>query len=301
MNEKDWILLQTLYEVKSITKTAEMLYISQPAITYRLSSIEREFGIEIAKRSNKGLKFTSEGEYLVHYFEKMSRELEKTKDWLLNMGKKNQGNLRLGVSSTFSYYRLPEILKKFMEEFPNIQVEVTTGWSSAILKKLEDEKIHIGIIRGGYDWKANSILISKENVCLISKDKIDIKKTSGHETYFFDRSNLLELMIKDWWNNNFKLPPQIVMDVDRIETCKEMVRHGLGYGIIPGICLQPKDQFYTYNLKINDEDLIRKTWMIYSEDSLESPVVNAFVQYLTAHIHNGEVSKNAVDTFTQAP
>ncbi|WP_255343664.1 LysR family transcriptional regulator [Geomicrobium sp. JCM 19039] len=185
MNEKDWILLQTLYEVKSITKTAEMLYISQPAITYRLSSIEREFGIEIAKRSNKGLKFTSEGEYLVHYFEKMSRELEKTKDWLLNMGKKNQGNLRLGVSSTFSYYRLPEILKKFMEEFPNIQVEVTTGWSSAILKKLEDEKIHIGIIRGGYDWKANSILISKENVCLISKDKIDIKKTSGHETYFF--------------------------------------------------------------------------------------------------------------------
>ncbi|WP_255343663.1 LysR family transcriptional regulator substrate-binding protein [Geomicrobium sp. JCM 19039] len=112
---------------------------------------------------------------------------------------------------------------------------------------------------------------------------------------------MLELMIKDWWNNNFKLPPQIVMDVDRIETCKEMVRHGLGYGIIPGICLQPKDQFYTYNLKINDEDLIRKTWMIYSEDSLESPVVNAFVQYLTAHIHNGEVSKNAVDTFTQAP
>ncbi|WP_052363954.1 LysR family transcriptional regulator [Geomicrobium sp. JCM 19037] len=101
MNEKDWILLQTLYEVKSITKTAEMLYISQPAITYRLSSIEREFGIEIAKRSNKGLKFTSEGEYLVHYFEKMSRELEKTKDWLLNMGKKIQGNLRLAYLAPF--------------------------------------------------------------------------------------------------------------------------------------------------------------------------------------------------------
>ncbi|WP_307189840.1 LysR substrate-binding domain-containing protein [Geomicrobium sp. JCM 19037] len=60
-------------------------------------------------------------------------------------GQKNSRKFALGVSSTFSYYRLPEILKKFMEEFPNIQVEVTTGWSSAILKKLEDEKYTLAL------------------------------------------------------------------------------------------------------------------------------------------------------------
>lgn len=284
MNEKDWELLQTLYEMKNITKAAEKLFISQPALTYRLRSLENEFGVEIAKRGTKRLQFTSEGEYLVEYSRKMLNELAKTKDQLLNMAGNIQGHLRIGVSSHFAHYRLPTILKDFLAVYPNVQVNVTTGWSTKISQKLEKKEVHIGIIRGSYEWKEQSILLNEENVCLISKNKIHMGDLPSIGRISYKTDPIFDNMIKDWWNHHFSQPPMVTMEVDRIETCKEMVRNGLGYAIIPQISLRPHDQLYNRILAIDNHPLLRKTWLIYSNSALDLSVVKAFVQFVTTQL-----------------
>lgn len=82
MNEKDWVILQTLLENHNITKAAEKLYISQPAITYRLQQIEREFGAQIVARGKKGVEFTSQGEYIVHFAKDMIQRLRNAKEYI---------------------------------------------------------------------------------------------------------------------------------------------------------------------------------------------------------------------------
>ena len=62
MGHRDWEMLVRLYKWKSITKTAEELFMTQPALTKRLKQIEEEFGISIALRSSQGLIFTPKGE-----------------------------------------------------------------------------------------------------------------------------------------------------------------------------------------------------------------------------------------------
>ena len=65
MKDIDWRILVTLYEKRSITKAAEALYMTQPALTKRVKAIEDEWNIEVVRRSSQGVTFTEEGQYLV--------------------------------------------------------------------------------------------------------------------------------------------------------------------------------------------------------------------------------------------
>ncbi|MGE6378422.1 LysR family transcriptional regulator [Peribacillus muralis] len=71
MEERDWIVLQTLYKEKNITNAATALYISQPALTNRVKAMEKQFGVRIVNRGRRGIKFTPQGEYLVKSAQEM--------------------------------------------------------------------------------------------------------------------------------------------------------------------------------------------------------------------------------------
>lgn len=69
--------------------------------------------------------------------------------------------------------------------------------------------------------------------------------------------------------------------MDKGDTCKEMVRNGLGYGILPSVLLEKDQNLYQINLKDEQGDtLIRDTWMLYHEKTLELKLVNEFVQFV---------------------
>src|SRR5690625_2152933 len=97
------------------------MYISQPALTYRIKQIEKNFSTKIIIRGQKGVIFTEEGEYLVKYAKRMIKELRNTKDILQNMQGKIQGTLRLGVSSNHAFYKLPKLLEGFLKQYHNVE------------------------------------------------------------------------------------------------------------------------------------------------------------------------------------
>lgn len=282
MDEKDWVILQTIYQEKNITKAAEKLFISQPALTYRLQQIEDNLSIKIFSRSRRGIKFTAEGEHLVDYAHKMIVELRKLKDRLLDMSQSTKGELRIGVSSNFAHYKLPKLLDDFIRIHPAVQFKVYTGWSIEILKLLETEEIHIGIIRGEYKWQGPKALIDEDPMCLIYKKPINLHELPNLPRINYKTDPDLKQLIEKWWNSKFTEPPLITMEVDKLETCKEMVLNGLGYGIIPRYLLQKDEQhLFIQNLTTPDDQLIlRKLWMFYRTNEMKLSVVKAFVDFI---------------------
>lgn len=280
MDVKDWIILQTIYSERNITKAAEKLFISQPALTYRIQQIEAEMGVSIVQRNKKGVKFTAEGEYLVKYSKNMLLELQRTKDYLQNMNNNMEGIIRIGVSSNYAHFKLPGILKEFLDIYPKVQFHVKTGWSSEMYNLLYNENVHIGIIRGNYNWTDHKSLISQENICIISNKKIDLDQLPTLPRINYETDPLLKLTIEKWWHEFFTQPPLITMEVGKIETCIEMVVHGLGYAIIPSICIKPNDKLHTINLASKKgEEILRNSWLVYRDSELQFPVVNTFVEF----------------------
>lgn len=281
MDEKDWVLLRILYEEQSVTKTAERLFTSQPSITYRLNKIEEIFGIELFTKRHKGITFTAEGEHLVSYAKRMLQELQDTKDNISNLSKGVQGHLRLGVSSNFAQYKLPKLLREFSIMYPNVQYSVQTGWSTDVMKLLDAGIVQVGILRGSHRWKGVEERLTREKLHIISKKPITIEQLPFLPFIKYKTDASLKTIIEDWMHTNLKQAPIIAMEVDRQETCKEMVKHGLGYSIAPEICLQESDHLYTmelYNAK--GKPLMRDTWLMYDQKSLGIKLVKAFIDFL---------------------
>ncbi|WP_227937157.1 LysR family transcriptional regulator [Alkalihalobacillus deserti] len=289
MDEKDWLILKMVYEEKNITRAAEKLFISQPALTYRLNHLEEEVGVKILWRNKKGIKFTSEGEYLVKYADEMLYKLQKTKDHLLNMNDNLEGIIRLGVSSNFARYLLPDILKNFLDKYNNVQFTVFTGWSHKILKHLEQDSVHIGIIRGDHQWHENAILLNTESVCVISKTPIDLTQLPTLPRITFNTDPKLQQIIDKWWHQQFSQPPTITMEIDNIETCKKLVAKGLGYAIVPSLGLSNIPDLEKIELTdYENNPLQRNTWLLYKESEIKYPIVKEFIDFLieysTAHV-----------------
>ncbi|HWO97397.1 MAG TPA: LysR family transcriptional regulator [Bacillus sp. (in: firmicutes)] len=281
MDEKDWIAIKVLYEERNISRAAERLYISQPALTYRLKNLEKEFGTSLFFKIKGGIEFTSEGIHLANYSEEMIKKLQKTKDYMLNMQNEVRGTLRLGVSSNFAQYKLPRILKKFSIEYPHVQFNVNTGWSTDIMNLLDSSSVQLGILRGNYEWYGTKSLLNKERLCLISKREVDMAMLPELPFINYKTDSSLKNLINDWWHDRFSEPPLVTMETDRQETCKEMVKNDLGVSILPEICLQPSDNLHTYGLSYkNGEPVFRNTWLMYNQDSLQLSTVKNFIDFL---------------------
>ncbi|MCM3576258.1 LysR family transcriptional regulator [Mesobacillus subterraneus] len=279
MDEKDWNILQTIYKERNITKAAEQLYISQPSLTYRIQQLEKEFGVKILSRRKRGVDFTTEGEYLVQYANEMLRQLRETKDFLNNLEGKIKGTLRLGVSQTYARYELPGILAEFLTNYPDVDLQLKTGFSYEVIQMLHKEETNIGIVRDPYDWKGQKVLIEEEDIFLVSSKEIELEQLPALSRIEYTTDPSLKNTIDQWWKETFDVPPKITMEVDLIDTCREMVTNGLGYAFLPGICLKGNHKLKTYKLRFRKKNLQRQTWLVFNEHSLELSVARTFIDF----------------------
>ncbi len=143
----------------SISGAANVLCISQPAVSQAVKQLEKRLGTSLFVRKSKGVVLTAEGEVLFSYvkqgYEYMLLGESKLKQ-LLDMDK---GEVRIGASDMTLRYYLLNHLEKFHELYPNIKVSVTNAPTPETLQYLAEGKIDFGIISGPVE-NAEGICIS---------------------------------------------------------------------------------------------------------------------------------------------
>lgn len=284
MNDKDWKILKTVAEVQNLTIAAECLYITQPALTYRLKNLEKEFNARLFIRTPRGIILTSQGEGLLYYAKNMILELEKTKSKINNMNDEIQGRLTLGLSPNYAKYKLSKLLKSFLKLYPKVEFSIKTGLSNQIYQFLQHEELSLAIIRGDYAWSEARHLLSEEPVLLTSHCEMAVDDLPNMPGIMYETDVLFQKEILDWWREQFSCPPQFAMYINDAETCRQLVSLGLGWSILPAIDGDNAQYPNLYTRQLvhrNDMPLTRRTWLIYRHSSLELSQVRAFVNYLT--------------------
>ncbi|WP_193744722.1 substrate-binding domain-containing protein [Geomicrobium sp. JCM 19037] len=150
---------------------------------------------------------------------------------------------------------MPKILRDFRKIYPNVEFQVLSGWSEEIYKKMTDRDVHVGFIRGDYPWRGRREVLFEETLCVASTQPFgwnDLHKMT-QINYKTDRK--LIALVEDWWNENFDHPPNVGLRVDQVDTCKEMIINGLGYGIVPDLIVDDDPSIYKKTLKNPDGEL----------------------------------------------
>lgn len=144
---------------QSITKAANELNITQPAVSQSMKQLESLLGVKLFTRSSKGIRLTGEGELLFPYVEKGYESIilgERKVKELLNL---EDGEIRIGASDmTLKYYLLP-YLEKYHSLYPKVKVTVANSPTPSILDALASGKIDFGVVSSPLPEKASDLVV----------------------------------------------------------------------------------------------------------------------------------------------
>ncbi|PCF52721.1 LysR family transcriptional regulator [Staphylococcus delphini] len=294
MKEQDYKILSLLYREKNLTRVAEKLFMSQPALTYRIKKIEEEFGIHLTNKFGKNIEFTTEGEYLIQFSNRILHDIQNLKNSISEIKASRPQSFKLGVNNNFILYHLPNMIKDYAQAGHVLNMNVESGWSSDILQKLENNELDIAIVTGDYQWHGEKIFLKRDPITLISSHPIDFEnlykaprinyKPRKNYKAYVELENSITKLINDWWQTQYDEQAHIIIESDQVAFCKQLVQAGVGYSIVPHSCIEKGEKFYQYHLKDEEDKYIyRKTWLFYRTSIQKNSHIYHFIEFCKSY------------------
>ena len=277
MYEKDLQIFLTLAETGNLTRTAEKLYLAQPTLSKRLQNMEAELGTTLFLRSKHGVTLTPAGETAQETIRQAAKDFEDLRERLQKGRGIVSGTLRITASIDYSTYRLPGVLAQYTTQYPEVKLQVYSEHSRECVRQMQTGRPHIAIMRGECDWDEGKLLLEREAVCLIrSKTNADVPLENLR--YIGRDANPEHQSMKARWLLEHKLEPASALNVDGLSTCVAMVKAGLGWSIVPEICLSYFDGIAEPLFFADGTPLTRSTYLLYRKREAKLPQVRAFIQ-----------------------
>lgn len=224
----------------NLSRAAEVLHVTQPALTARLQALESELGVALFVRRRRGMGLTDAGRAFVPYAERAMTALDDGASLLRELARGGAGELVIGTAPAVGTYVLPALLVRFAERHPRVRLVVRTGHSEEILAMALRREIDLGLVRELRHPDIESRPLYEDELTLVahprhplaSGEPIALEDIAGARLILFDRTS----SYYDLTNSVFRaagVAPASVMELDNIDAAKQMVGQGLGIAFLP--------------------------------------------------------------------
>lgn len=223
----------------SISKGAEELMISQPAVSWQIHTLEGQLGLPLFIRTKKGVVLTEEGKVLFEYIKQGIESFTNAENILTNMKNMDYGTIRIGASTTVSQHVLMPYLEKFHKTYPNIEIDIVNTLTKDLVSQLRKGNLDLLLLNlpceEASDLKVQNLL-SVHDIFVGNKDfyemtggEIELNKLKDYPTIFQKRpSNTRNFLDNYLKANNTSLLPK--MEVVSYNLIMELVKIGFGIG-----------------------------------------------------------------------
>ncbi len=288
MKLEDLQMLAILHQTQNLTKTAQKLYISQPALTVRLHNLEKELDCQIAVRTNKGLSFTPEGDYLADAAVRITAQLEETLQGIRAMSDKASGTIKILAPASFFRYCMLDMIKDFGQVAPNIKLQMELSDSVYAAPRVESLEASCAFVHGDYCGTLPHIHISRMPAYAVSSEEISLAQLPDHPFITHNTSPKTIEMIEDWWKGQFHEELQPYANMKNLDLCLHMVKSGFGVSIVFGDFF--RDFYDLRTLPLYNEDgsrFARDVNFIYSPRLEDSSSMRLFIGFVKDYFSEG--------------
>ncbi len=229
-----------LYEEKSISKTANKLYVSQPAISYSLKELESQLGYTLFYRNSKGIEPTEEAKELYGYISTAFNILNEAEDHLKKINNLSIGNIKIGLNPQIGIYNIIKYISKFKKKYPGIKFDIITKPSNEMMEMLENKMLDIVIDALPINSKKsiNKLILSQiKNYFVYHKNtsksiKINsIEDLSKHKLLLPSYDDTTRVKLDEYMETKgIKL--ESLVEISSADMRINLVRNGLGVGYL---------------------------------------------------------------------
>jgi DNA-binding transcriptional LysR family regulator len=147
MDASDLAIFAAVARTGGITKAAQTLNTVQSNVTQRIRLLEEELGVPLFYRHSRGVALTSAGNQLLPYAERIGRLVGEAKQAATD-GLTPRGKIVIGAMETATALRLPPILAAYAASYPQVEMEVSTGTSAALIQSVLERQIEAAFVAG---------------------------------------------------------------------------------------------------------------------------------------------------------
>lgn len=251
MNLKELVYITAVAEHGTISRTAEKLYVSQPALSRMIANVEAELGAELFKRTNEGLLPTAAGDCYLRHAAKIIREYKNLESEMSRLNGMQTGRLSVGITPHLGSFALPSLLSVYAHLFPQIEVSVVETESAALEDLLSRGTIDAALMHA--PMLSDSIRCEKliqERLLLAAppgdEAAAQAERRDGFDTPFFDPALLRDrpfilthpsqrtrqVAARVLKNAGIE-SPFIRYETRSIQTASRLASVGLGFTLVP--------------------------------------------------------------------
>lgn len=283
MNLQKYMAFVKTVEYGSFTKAAEILNYSQSGISRMIHDLEQEWKVTLLERGRGGVSLTSDGMKLLPYAENVCREYEKLQVQVEELNGLKSGLIRIGTFSSVASQWLPNMIREFQKDYPNIDYELLLGDYSEIEEWILEGRVDCGFLRLPVHAELETIFLEQDRLMVVLPE--------GHPLAGCDRFPvnalveepfmLLEKGARAEVSEIFErcgLTPKVHFTTWDDYAIMAMVESGLGISILPELIL--KRIPYRIIVKELEIPAYRSIGVALKEKKSASLAVKKFLEYL---------------------
>ncbi|WP_077567884.1 LysR family transcriptional regulator [Paenibacillus ihbetae] len=231
-------ILGKVVETGNLTKAAEQLNLTQSAVSRAILSLEQEMGIQLLVRGRSGVRLSHDGERLwgymkemLHLQKKMMQEADQIKGLI-------SGTVTIGTFTSISIHWLPDILHRFQEKYPLIEIRLLDGHYHDIERWIADGTADFGFVNmPSSHGLETAMLIRDQMMCVLPAGhehamKSEISLQDIADEPFIMPAKGCDTDVRAWFDGQ-RAVPRTRFELEDDHAIMAMVRSGLGVSILP--------------------------------------------------------------------
>ncbi len=272
---------------KNLTKAAETLFVTQPAVTMQIKALEQHLEVPLFRKRGKFLELTDEGTVLFKYAEKIFGVVDEMEHSLKGFASLAHGSLVIGTTRSFARYLMPGLLSGYQQKFPGIKVSLEVGSSREIAEGVAAFRYDLAIIgRIPLPSKVKAIPFKPEEFCVVVSPDHPLAKRGTVSWQELEKEPIIirepgsgsrHLMLSFLASRGVK--PSVLVEAGSVEFIKEYVIQGRGISFLykPEIEREAKMGLLK-PLKLVDGAIYIETIIVVPDGVSLSPPSRAFLE-----------------------
>jgi len=280
-------IFKVVADVKSFSKAAELLFLTQPTITHQIKKLENYLGVILFERSKNGIKLTPAGELFYKHVTKILEDYSELEEEISKIKRDFHKKIILGASTTIGEYLIPSLIREFYKKNKNVKINLFIGNSKEVEEGVFSKSFYIGLVEDEVSKdKYERIEFFNDEIILIASNNMKIPKEISvfelkkYKFVFREEGsgtrNIIEKYLKKY---NLKIDP--IMEIKSSRAIANIIENTDLLAFTSKLVVQDKLNSSTLKeIKIKEFKINRKFFYITQKNILLPNIYREFLHFL---------------------